>query len=243
MEDRNTDPLRVEVPSGHLTRGQLPHFLLLAALLPGVWALATPSLDHGNFLGLDETVWFAWAVAVPIVQQVGVAALWRAQLSHSFLTKLFGDAGFVVWGAVFMPLLVARPLCILGLGLADSGSLEVPGWLAWGLGALLLLPALWTMHSVKTHFGFSRALGGDHFFERYRTMPMVRKGAFAWSSNAMYTFVFMGLWGIALLCRSQAALAVALFQHAYIWVHWYCTEQPDGVVLYGQAPDDIKDDA
>ena len=69
-------------------------------------------------------------------------------------------------------------------------------------------------------------------------MPMVREGAFRYSSNAMYTFVFMGLWGIAVLTRSQAALAVALFQHAYIWVHWYCTEQPDAVVLYGRSTDE-----
>ena len=103
---------------------------------------------------------------------------------------------------------------------------------------LLLVPAIWTMHSVRKYFGFARALGGDHFFERYRTMPIVREGAFKYSSNAMYTFVFLGLWGIALLCDSRAALAVALFQHAYIWVHWYCTEQPDGVVLYGRSQDE-----
>ena len=57
-------------------------------------------------------------------------------------------------------------------------------------------------------------------------MPMVRDGA------------FLGFWAIALITCSRAALAVALFQHAYIWVHWYCTEQPDGVVLYGRSPDE-----
>ena len=61
------------------------------------------------------------------------------------------------------------------------------------------------------------------------------KGAFAYSSNAMYSFGFLAFWGIALMTRSQAALALALFQQAYIWVHWYCTEQPDGVVLYGRS--------
>ena len=100
----------------------------------------------------------------------------------------------------------------------------------------LLLPAVSTMHSAGKYFGFARALGGDHFFERYRTMPMVREGAFQYSTNAMYTFVFLGLWGIGLICASLAALAVALLQHAYIWVHWYCTEQPDLVVLYGPSP-------
>ncbi|MBW2461764.1 MAG: hypothetical protein JRH11_08960 [Deltaproteobacteria bacterium] len=67
---------------------------------------------------------------------------------------------------------------------------------------------------------------------------MVREGAFKYSSNAMYAVVFLGLWGVALLTRSQAALAVALFQHAYIWVHWYVTEQPDGVVLYGRSQEE-----
>ena len=238
MDDRNSDPITVDVPKSHLFRGQLPHLLLLLALLPGVWAIASPALGDGAWLGLSDEIWFYVAVGVPVVQQAAVALLWRAQLSHSLLTRLFGDSGFVVWGWLFMPLLVARPLSVLGLAIADAGSLDVPPLVGWVLGGLLLLPAVWTMHSVQVYFGFARALGGDHFFERYRTMPMVRQGAFAYSSNAMYTFVFLGLWGIALLTQSRAALAVALFQHAYIWVHWYCTEQPDGVLLYGRSPDE-----
>ena len=31
---------------------------------------------------------------------------------------------------------------------------------------------------------------------------------------------------------SLAALAAALFQHAYIWVHYYCTEAPDMDLIY-----------
>ena len=217
--------------------GQLQHLLLLACLLPGAWAIAAPSLGEGEYLGLSEQLWFGLALGVPVIQQLGVALLWRAQLCHSLLTRLFGDAGFTVWAVLFLPLLVARPLAILGTGLADLGSLPLPAPLAWTLGGLMLLPALWTIHSIKRYFGIPRALGGDHFFERYRTMPMVREGAFAYSSNAMYTFVFIGLWGVALLTRSQVALAAALFQHAYIWVHWYCVEQPDGVVLYGRSQD------
>ena len=49
----------------------------------------------------------------------------------------------------------------------------------------------------------------------------------------MYTLAFLGLWTIALATNSRAALAACLFQHAYIWVHWYCTEQPDIRVLHG----------
>jgi Phospholipid methyltransferase len=51
----------------------------------------------------------------------------------------------------------------------------------------------------------------------------------------MYTFGFFGLWVIALFARSHAALVGAVFQHAYVWVHYVCTEQPDMEVLYGTS--------
>jgi hypothetical protein len=234
----SSDPLTIRVPDGFMWHGQLRHVLMLAVLLPGAWAIAGKSLGDGSYLGVTDEVWFIAALAVPVIQQLAVALLWRAQLCHGLLARAFGDAGFIVWGVIFFPLLVARPLLVAAVGLADAGSLPIPDTVGIAAGSLLLVPALWTMHSVKKHFGFARALGGDHFFERYRAMPMVREGAFKYSSNAMYTFVFFGLWGIALLFRSRAALAVAMFQHAYIWVHWYCTEQPDGVVLYGRSPDE-----
>lgn len=218
--------------------GQLRHALLLAALLPGAWAIAEPSLRDGAWLGISTAHWFAAAIAVPIAQQIAVALVWRGQLCHHWLTRAFKEAALIVWGAIFFPLLLGRPLLLIAVGISEPGSLDIPMPVAIAAGALLLIPAVWTMHSVKKHFGFARALGGDHFFERYRSMPMVREGAFKHSSNAMYTFVFLGLWGLALILRSRAALAVALFQHAYIWVHWYCTEQPDGVVLYGRSQEE-----
>jgi hypothetical protein len=236
--NRNSDPLTVIVPAGHMWRGQFRHALMLALLLPGAWALAAPSLDDGSWLGVSDRHWFYAALAVPVIQQVAVSLLWRGQLCYSLLTRAFGDAGFTVWGVIFFPLLVARPLLILAVGVADKGSASVPAAIGIPLGTLFVLLAVWTMHSVVKYFGFARALGGDHFFERYRAMPMVRKGAFKYSSNAMYTIAFLGMWGIALICQSRAALAAALFQQAYIWVHWYCTEQPDGVVLYGRSQEE-----
>lgn len=236
--DRNSDPLTVTVPVGHMWHGQVRHLLMLGALLPGAWMIAGNSLGDGTWLGITDKSWFFAALGVPVIQQITVALLWRAQLCYGLLTRLCGDVGFIVWGVIFFPLLILRPLLVMAVGLADTNSLATHGLTLTVVGALFLVPALWTMHSVKKYFGFARALGGDHFFERYRAMPMVREGAFKYSANAMYSFVFIGLWGIALLLGSQAALAVVLFQHAYIWVHWYCTEQPDGVVLYGRSPDE-----
>ena len=101
------------------------------------------------------------------------------------------------------------------------------------LGVVLLAPALYTLWSVGHYFGLARALGGDHFRVKYREMPMVREGAFRWTGNAMYALAFLGLWSIAFLTGSLGALSLALFQHAYVWVHYYCTEEPDMKLIYG----------
>ena len=50
----------------------------------------------------------------------------------------------------------------------------------------------------------------------------------------MYVFGFAILWVPALLFQSVAALIVAAFSHAYIWVHYYCTERPDMRRIYGK---------
>ncbi|MGE4609893.1 MAG: methyltransferase, partial [Paracoccaceae bacterium] len=97
---------------------------------------------------------------------------------------------------------------------------------------LLFLLIPWTMHSVLKYFTINRALGGDHFDDKYLNMPMVNEGAFKYSNNAMYTFVFSGMWGIGLMLGSWNAIILALFYHAYIWVHMYCTEDPDMRILY-----------
>jgi hypothetical protein len=75
-------------------------------------------------------------------------------------------------------------------------------------------------------------LGGDHFREKYRRMPLVKKGAFHCSGNAMYLYAFLLLWSIALLHQSHAALMAAGFQHLYIWVHYFTVEKPDMDLIF-----------
>jgi protein-S-isoprenylcysteine O-methyltransferase Ste14 len=141
----------------------------------------------------------------------------------------------VVWGIIFFPLMFLRPILTLGLGLSDFGSIESFRTIQIIAGFALLIPVIYTGWSIKRFFGIPRALGGDHFRQKYSEMPFVKEGAFKYSSNAMYSFAFLLFWAIALLTGSIAALASALFQHAYIWVHMYCTENPNMELIYRKS--------
>ena len=99
----------------------------------------------------------------------------------------------------------------------------------------LHLPGLYAMYSVRRYFGMSRAAGGDHFDQSFRDMPMVKEGIFRFTNNGMYLYAFLLFWAIAVGFGSTAALVVAAFSHAYIWVHFYATEKPDMAYLYGSG--------
>ncbi|MCE7988686.1 MAG: hypothetical protein DYG89_46620 [Caldilinea sp. CFX5] len=220
-----------KLPATFLFAGQLQHLLLLACLVPGAIYLAQPALDGTIWLGIADDQWFYALLIVVIVHQVVGWFVFRTQLVFSLFSRLFGTYDMVVWGVIFFPLFLLRPLLSLGLGLADAGSLASFQGLQTLLGLVLLLPALYTGWSVARYFGIARALGGDHFRQAYRELPLVKEGAFRYNANAMYAFAFLLFWSIALLTHSRAALASALFQHAYIWVHMACTEEPDMRVL------------
>ena len=221
-----------EVPANHFFVGQFQHILLLIPQVFGAIFLAQPSLDNFKWLGISETTWFYTSLIVVILHQVIGWFVFRSQSCFSLLTRIFGKYDLTVWGLIFMPFLLLRPLLTLGLGMADFGSINGFRALQIVIGLILMIPVIYTLWSVHRYFGNPRALDCDLFRQEYREMPFVRKGAFKYSSNAMYTFIFLIFWAIALFTGSYAALAIPLFQHAYIWVHWYCVEQPDMQVIY-----------
>jgi hypothetical protein len=118
---RTTDPLTVRAPWSDFGHGQLRHLLLLVAIFPGSSVLVLERGGSGTWLGLTRDRWMLLALLVPIVHQWLVVLVWRAQLCGSVMTRLFGDAALAVWGALFLPFLLARPVVVLGLGLADLG--------------------------------------------------------------------------------------------------------------------------
>lgn len=212
------------------------HFLLLILLLLDVNFLATGSVLTGELWGIGTETWLWIAVAVPVLHQLTVAFLWRAELYHRQMTAWFGDKAFLVFKAIFTVLFMGRPLSLILLGISNAYTLKVSPALAYTLAILLFIPFAYTMYSVYHYFGIDRAYGQDHFKpELYKNKPFVRQGMFKYTDNAMYKFGFLILWVIALVTLSNAALLAAAFNHLYIWVHYYCTELPDIKYIYGSS--------
>jgi hypothetical protein len=205
-----------------LWTGQRLHAICLLPLLAVVWAIWT-------YLGKPFSFVFWTAVAFPIIHQVFVWIAWRLELLSSATSKTIGFGGYV---ASFFLLFGGRFISLLILAWMDRGSLSLqilPQIVLTGIPAVL---GVYAMYSVMRFFGMARAAGADHFDPRYCNMPFVREGIFRFTSNGMYLYAFLLFWAIAFGFNSSAALTVAAFSHAYIWVHYYATEKPDMDYLY-----------
>ena len=226
------EKIRANARSKDVFEGQLPHLGIVILMVFGASALLMPGFSDPVFLGLDSQQWALISILLAVLHQVIVAFVFRMQLYHNLMTRLFGDKDMKVWAIIFMPLLVARPVGVFITGWLDPNQFS--GWRSFEiiLGLLFVVLAAMTLHSVVKYFTIERALGADHFRDHVIAMPLVREGMFKFTSNGMYGIAFLGLWGIALLCGSWNAMVVALFQHAYIWVHMYFTEAPDMRRIY-----------
>ena len=205
--------------------GQRLHFTCMALLLVLVYFA-------WKYLGEPFPALYWGAVAAPVIHQIYVWLAWRLELQSAATSKTIGFHGYVV---VFFVLFTARFLSLLALAWVDRGSLNLSIIPLTVLTMLLALPGIYAMYSVKRYFGMARAAGADHFDGRYRSMPLVRKGIFRFTTNGMYLYAFLLFWAIAVGFNSSAALSVAAFSHVYIWVHFYATEKPDMEFLYNAA--------
>lgn len=210
------------------------HVLLLAALLTGVTFISElDSFHSGDLWGLATQTWLWLAVTLAVAHQVLVWFCWRTQLHLALLTRMLGKAGFVVYAVLFSILGIARVVAVFLLAISNQETLPVQEIVLKVLATLAAIPALYLFYSVKRYFGFKRAFGIDHFDSSYRKMPFIKKGIFKHTNNGMYVYGFLLLWVPALWWASSAALAAALFNHLYIWVHYFSTERPDIQRIYG----------
>ncbi|MDO9518527.1 MAG: methyltransferase [Methanosarcinaceae archaeon] len=216
--------------------GQILHLFILAILIGAIFSI-TGMWDffEGQYLGISTAIWFYLSIATPIMHQVYVWFCWRTQFHFSLITRVFGEIGFTYYGIVFFILFFLRFIFVTILSISNKGSVDADPSLLYALAVIITLPALYLFYSVKRYFGIKRALGADHFDGSYRNSPLVTKGIHRFVNNGMYIFGVAIIWVPGLVFASRAALLAAMFQHIYIWVHYYATEKPDMKRIYGLA--------
>ena len=214
------------------------HLLAIIVLVAVTAAIvaANPNMTSGSLWNFDTAVWFWLAIAVPIVHQVYVWLVWRFELYRQTFTSRFGvRKAFHLYSIGFSILFVGRLVAIIFVAVSNQGSLPISPIFAYGVAAIILPIVIYLGYSVKVYFTAERAYGIDHFDREYDE-PFVKKGIFKYTNNGMYIYGLMVLYLPGLLWLSQAALLAALFNHLYIWVHYYCTERPDMAFIYGDVP-------
>ncbi len=212
---------------------QVYNYLGLFALLTIVvystnWAEAY----NGELWGYGTIFWFWLSITIGIIHQFFVWFFWRTELHLKLISKWFGKRAFLIWTILFNILFVSRFLFVFILGYANRGTWDINPVLGYVLTFIILIPAIYTFYSVKKYFTLKRALGIDHFDASYRKFGLVCEGIFKYTPNAMYVFGVMIVWIPALIFASKAALISALFNHAYLWVHYYTLELPDMKRIY-----------
>jgi len=214
---------------------QLWHLFSLFILISLAYLVlkGNPLLLQGSLFGIETSIWLLFAILIPVLHQAYVMICWRTELLHNSMSRLFGENGFKVFKIGFAVLFFSRLISIIILALSNADSLDLNHQIGYLIGTLLFIPSGYLFYSVKKYFGMDRAFGIDHFdIEIYKDKEFVKQGIFRYSSNAMYVFGFFILWIPGFFFLSQAALVAALFNHLFIWAHYYFTELPDIKFIY-----------
>ncbi|MHA1543028.1 MAG: methyltransferase [Candidatus Hodarchaeales archaeon] len=213
------------------------HYHLLAIISLTIilfFLFSLPDFTKGSLLGITTQTWIFIAFVIPIMHQVYVMVVWRLELHLSLVSRKLGSLGFYLYGFLFMILFLSRFLVLFVLAISNTDTL-----ILWDysihiiLSLIFLLLGVYLVYSVEKYFGIKRALGIDHFDSSYSKNSLVKQGIFKYMDNSMYLVGFLLFYIPGLMFSSLAALLMAFLHHIYIWVHFYFTERPDMIRIYG----------
>ncbi|MFY0643454.1 MAG: hypothetical protein JXR19_03210 [Bacteroidia bacterium] len=187
----------------------------------------------GSLWGLTSQRWLDIAILIPIIHQLYVVLCWRYELYYKFLSKRFGANGFKLYTAGFFIIFSLRFISLIILAISNKGSFNSSAITVYIAIIVIALLGGYAMYSTARFFGMKRAVGQDHFDPSMKNVPLVKKGIFKYTNNGMYVYALTLLYLPGLIAFSSAALAGALFNHIFIWAHFYFTEKPDMKKIYG----------
>ena len=206
-------------------------FLIISIIVCSL-ILPLELFQSGDFLGIPTLSWAIISIIIGIGHHTYVLILWRLEIHYSTVSKIFKKKAFLMYEIGFFILFFGRIGLNFVLSISNAGTLPLDLWIRLIITGIIVVPMLYTFYSVARYFGMHRAAGADHFLPEYREMEFVKKGIYRFSSNSMYKYAMLILWVPALLFGSITGLVLALFNHIYVWVHYYTLERPDFKVIY-----------
>jgi len=209
---------------------------LILLILIKLFIVDLIGVSNGKLLGMNTNIWFWIAIVIPILHQIYVVLVWRFELYKQTFSSRFGvKKAFKLYSIGFSILFVSRLIFIIFLAISNKNTLQIDPIIVYIIVALILPLVIFLFYSVKKYFTVERAYGIDHFDKSYN-VPYVKKGIFKYTNNGMYVFGLMILYLPGLFLFSEAAIIVAIFNHIFIWAHYYFTELPDMKEIYGKTP-------
>ncbi|MCK4906219.1 MAG: hypothetical protein KAS64_01635 [Spirochaetes bacterium] len=177
------------------------------------------------------------SVSASLLHQLFVAFIWRIELHTKKISHKFKH-GFLYYKIGFILLSFLRIASIIIVSIINKESINISASLRIIIIAVLAIPCHYAFFSVIKYFGINRAFGKDHFDESYKHKKFVRKGIYRFTYNGMYLFAVLFIYFIPIALASRAGLILAAFTHIHLWIHYFCTEKPDIVKIYGTRKDD-----
>ncbi len=207
-------------------------FLIIFSVLFS-FILPYGSFLQGNLFGIPTLFWVILSLAINVSHQVYVLICWRIQLKSEWITRKFGKMGYNLYIIGFFILFFARIISIVLVGISNQNTLDFSIKILRIIAIILSIPMFYLFYSVLRYFGIQRAAGADHFDPSYNSKLLESRGMYRYFKNGMYIFGLLILWMPGLIFASGSALLIALFNHIYIWVHYYTVEVPDMQKIYG----------
>jgi len=130
--------------SNSIYSGQHWHFLILLILLAGVYCYIQfdKNVLQGRFCGEHTSTYFIIALIAPILHQVYVVVFWRLELFYRWMSRKFGENGFLIFKLGFAFFFVSRLITIILLAFSNRNSLGISEFVGYALACLFAIPSL-----------------------------------------------------------------------------------------------------
>jgi hypothetical protein len=215
----------------------LAFFLLTGLLYCTAWAYPDGETRIVK-LSTSQWIWFSWIFAG--IFQYWVAFFWRLELYGGRISAWMGSVGFPFYRIGYIVFGLLRLLPLIPIAMTSRNTVSVPVWISLPFLVVTIPLSLWDLYCATVYFGVTRASGADHFNPAYRSANLEKRGIYKYIPDVIYTVVLLAMYHPGLVWQSAQGLITAAVHHAFVWVHYFCTEKPDMREIYGEGSGAVR---